>query len=211
MRLFPPALGLLLDLADRQLWGLGGPWMSFVGTTWVLVTAGTLDVAHAAGEFRLDAGMFAVLPGQARIGGEGRGLAIVSQGAPGLFQIGGPIEARGRLRYIDGCTDTLLVCPPRLGDACLNHLHIPAGTIQSTHTHPSDRVGVIVRGEGRCWTPEGLVPLVAGLGWWIPAHTPHHFETGAHALDVMAWHPDSDFGPTDADHPMINRTVRVVR
>ena len=27
-------------------------------------------------------------------------------------------------------------------------------------------------------------------------------------LDVIAWHPDSDFGPTDQDHPMINRTLR---
>ncbi|HEY6557898.1 MAG TPA: RCC1 domain-containing protein [Polyangiaceae bacterium] len=29
--------------------------------------------------------------------------------------IGGPIEARGRLRYIDGCSNTFVVCPPRLG------------------------------------------------------------------------------------------------
>jgi len=24
---------------------------------------------------------------------------------------------------------------------------------------------------------------------------------------VIAWHPDSDFGPRDDDHPMINRTL----
>ncbi|MSQ82944.1 MAG: hypothetical protein EXR77_08510 [Myxococcales bacterium] len=26
-------------------------------------------------------------------------------------------------------------------------------------------------------------------------------------LDVLAWHPDSDFGPTDQTHPMVNRTL----
>ncbi|MEZ5600003.1 MAG: hypothetical protein R3F36_02845 [Candidatus Competibacteraceae bacterium] len=35
----------------------------------------------------------------------------------------------------------------------------------------------------------------------------HSFFTEETALDVVAWHPDSDFGPRDDDHPMINRTV----
>ena len=26
-------------------------------------------------------------------------------------------------------------------------------------------------------------------------------------MDVIAFHPDSDFGPTDIEHPMINRTI----
>ena len=26
-------------------------------------------------------------------------------------------------------------------------------------------------------------------------------------MDVIAYHPDSDFGPQDEDHPMINRTI----
>jgi len=25
-------------------------------------------------------------------------------------------------------------------------------------------------------------------------------------MDIIAYHPDSDFGPTDIDHPMLNRT-----
>ena len=47
------------------------------------------------------------------------------------FQVGGPIEAMGRLRYIDGCTDSLLIPPWRRGEACLNHLHIPPGVEQT--------------------------------------------------------------------------------
>jgi quercetin dioxygenase-like cupin family protein len=124
---------------------------------------------------------------------------IEIRGYRGLRQIGGPIEPMGRLRYIDGCTDTLLVCPPRLGEPCLNHLHIPPGTDQSAHTHPSVRIGVIARGHGVCRTADGDYRLRPGLGWIIPTGLRHAFATAGEALDVLAWHPDSDFGPTDDD------------
>ena len=26
-------------------------------------------------------------------------------------------------------------------------------------------------------------------------------------MDVIAYHPDSDWGPTDVEHPMVNRTL----
>lgn len=157
--------------------------------------------------FVLHPEMFFVWPGDGMVGGAGsRGMVISRYGYAGLRQIGGPLERRGRLRYIDGCTDTLLVCPPRLGEPCLNHLHIPPGTDQSAHTHPSERIGVILRGRGECRTPGGIYPLCPGMGWRIPTGCLHSFFTQTESLDVIAWHPDSDFGPTDEDHPMINRT-----
>ncbi|MCS6777912.1 MAG: cupin domain-containing protein [Chloroherpetonaceae bacterium] len=157
--------------------------------------------------FMLRPEMFFVWPGGGTIGGESsRGMVISLHGYTGLRQIGGPLERQGRLRYIDGCTDTLLVCPPRLGEPCLNHLHIPPGTDQSAHTHPSERIGVILRGRGECRTPGGIYPLYPGMGWRIPTGCLHSFFTQTEGLDVIAWHPDSDFGPTDDDHPMINRT-----
>jgi hypothetical protein len=137
----------------------------------------------------------------------GRGLAIVVPGYCGLRQLGGPLEAVGRLRYIDGCSDTVLVAPPRRGDPCLNHLHIPAATLQTTHTHPSIRIGLIARGHGICATADMKHPLTPGLGWVIPAGLRHAFHTAEAALDVVAWHPDSDVGPIDEDHPMLNRTI----
>ncbi len=51
------------------------------------------------------------------------------------------------------------------------------------------------------------LPVAAGMGWYIPTGSLHSFFTRDEALDVVAWHPDSDFGPRDDDHPMINRTV----
>ena len=35
----------------------------------------------------------------------------------------------------------------------------------------------------------------------------HSFDTKDKSMDVIAFHPDSDFGATDVVHPMINRTI----
>jgi hypothetical protein len=36
----------------------------------------------------------------------------------------------------------------------------------------------------------------------------HKFRTGPDSIMVViAYHPDSDFGPEDQNHPMINRTI----
>jgi hypothetical protein len=173
-----------------------------------MLTEGGAILHDRLDRFRLRTGMFFVAVGRCRLAAPGgRGLVISRLGYAGLRQIGGPLEDLGRLRYIDGCTDTLLVCPPRLGEPCLNHLHIPPHTAQSAHTHPSERIGVILRGRGECRTGDGSVySLSPGMGWRIPTGALHSFFTEDESLDVIAWHPDSDFGPTDENHPMLNRT-----
>jgi len=210
--------GLRLDLGRVRVHAFGAApcaWMS--GTVFGVVTRGRVELTlpHPDGDdtFPLRAGAWFVVPGPGAVRGlsaDAEGILIEDTGPVGLRAIGGPVEPAGRLRYIDGCTDTLLVCPPRLGEPSLNHLHIPAGTNQSPHTHASDRVGVILRGGGVCRTPDGITPLRPGLGWWIPAGSEHSFVTTDQALDVIAWHPDSVFGPTDEVHPMKSGTQLVV-
>lgn len=135
----------------------------------------------------------------------------------GMFSVGGPLEKTGRLKYIDGCTDSLLVPPVKKGDPCLNHLHFPPGVTQTPHTHPSVRIGMVARGGGRCVTPGGdyrmkegdlfiihkatgrNVKLANGTEW--PEGT-HGFITEAEEMDVVAFHPDSEVGPTDEVHQM---------
>jgi hypothetical protein len=35
----------------------------------------------------------------------------------------------------------------------------------------------------------------------------HSFATvPGRTMEIVAYHPDSDWGPTDTDHPMLNRT-----
>jgi len=140
---------------------------------------------------------------------ESAGLSIiVSQiNYQGLFHIGGPIENEGRLRYIDGCSDTLLISPTVKGDACLNFLKIPPCTNQTFHTHPSFRFGMIVDGSGYCDSPAGIEKLEAGKVFFIPANGQHRFRTETDSLSVIAFHPDSDFGPEDDNHPMVNKTI----
>lgn len=138
--------------------------------------------------------------------------------------LGGPIEKEGRLKYIDGCTDSLLIPPVKLGDPCFNHLHFPSNINQTQHTHPSHRIGIVAKGNGECITPFGNLPLTEGMIFVIKEwdgkeynkgldgkmypNGSHSFKTPKETgMDVIAFHPDSDFGATDINHPMINRTI----
>jgi hypothetical protein len=137
--------------------------------------------------------------------------------------IGGVVEKIGRLKYIDGCTDSILIHPIKKGDPCLNHLHFPQNIIQTPHTHPSHRLGIVIRGEGECETPFGNLPLKQGIIFVIKEYNgtemkkgldgemyeagTHKFNTTDSSMDVIAFHPDSDFGAEDENHPMINKTI----
>lgn len=138
----------------------------------------------------------------------GKVILIRRIGAEAPFVLGNDDHVGGRLKYIDGCTDTLLISPWKLGQPCLNLLYFPEGIDQTEHTHPSDRLGVITAGKGRCVTPDGSFDLEPGMIWRIPAEGLHKFQTDpGHTMTVIAYHPDSDFGPQDDFHPMLNRTI----
>lgn len=134
-------------------------------------------------------------------------MVIFHQAYEALFHIGGPVENKGRLRYIDGCTDSLLIPPVLLGDPCLNLLHFPPGIDQTSHVHPSPRLGMVARGKGICRLPDRQVDLSPGRLFHIPTDVAHAFATTGSAMTVIAYHPDSDFGPQHQNHPMINRTI----
>lgn len=138
--------------------------------------------------------------------GDAQIFAVVRHGFRGQGLVGGPIEASGRLCYIDNCSDSLLVYPPRRGDPSLNHLSFPANVRQSFHIHPSIRLGVVARGTGFACFADREIALTVGTLFCIEERELHRFRTEAERLDVIAFHPDGDWGPTDQDHPMLNRT-----
>jgi len=177
--------------------------------------------------------MYFSFSGQAIIEGKGKIIIIEVLHTKGIYpdnnysamnMFGGPLEKEGRLKYIDGCTDSLLIPPVKMGDPCFNHLHFPANIDQTQHTHPSNRIGMVTKGNGECVTPFGTLPLFKGMIFLIKEWDGKSFAkgedgktypTGTHAfktfekegMDVVAFHPDSDFGATDQIHPMINRTI----
>lgn len=180
------------------------------GATYGYVMQGEIEVFPSGYDYSwgLAEGEWFCLPSGLQVSVLFEARVVITQkvGFRAMTSYGGPIEELGRLKYIDGCSDTLLVCPPLLGDPCLNHLHFPPGIDQTEHTHPSNRSGGIARGSGVCVTPYGETPLVPGLVFHIPHDGKHKFRTDGDELDVIAYHPDSDWGPTDTEHPMVNRT-----
>lgn len=171
------------------------------------VVHGTATVSTETTTFRLSAGQYFSISPKCRVSG-GTGLIVRHEDFEPLQQCGGPIENVGRLRYINGCTDTLLIPPARWGDPCLNALYFPSQTDQQPHTHPSIRVGVVASGNGTAVLPDRTEPLNSGDIFAIMPEGLHSFRTGPdQQMTVIAYHPDSDFGPRDEDHPMINRTI----
>jgi quercetin dioxygenase-like cupin family protein len=138
----------------------------------------------------------------------GSGVIITRTNQSVPTKIGLQIEDEGRLKYIDGCKDSLLLSPEKKGYSCLNALYFPKDIDQTNHTHPSIRCGLVYKGQGTCITPSGEVELEEGNLWIIRTDQVHKFRTNKdQELIVIAYHPDSDFGPEDEFHPMLNRTI----
>ncbi len=205
--------GLLEDMRKDQFPTMLSAWsdnyleMGEGATHFGYVYEGYPTLNCHAGQFNLSPGMYFSVNNTASIHGNSKGIIVSRLGYRGFFQIGGPVEEKGRLKYIDGCTDSLLIPPVLMGDPCLNLLYFPPGINQTPHTHPSMRVGMVIRGSGHCLTPSEKIPLFPGQVFVIPANGQHSFYTEMSSMTVIAYHPDSDFGPTHENHPMINRTM----
>ena len=210
---YPLHHGLLADFSNdefpSQLWGYNKTVLNLDSgnTHFGYVYRGRVILHSSSGVFTLKQGMYFSLPGSGTLFGEGQGIVITRLGYQGMFSIGGPIESAGRLRYIDGCRDSLLIPPVMKGDPCLNALYFPCGIQQTQHFHPSMRIGMVVSGSGECLTADEIIPLESGQVFVIPSGGLHSFRTTDTPLIVCAYHPDSDCGPTDEVHPMINRTL----
>lgn len=134
---------------------------------------------------------------------------VIKLGYKVVNQIGW-VEDKGRLSYIDGCSDSLLVYPSRMGDPSLNLLYFPIGVDQSFHIHPSIRIGCVIDGSGQSdYVVDGSTmehALDAGDIFCLEEQELHRFKTKNNHMRIIAWHPDGDWGPTDHNHTMLNRT-----
>jgi mannose-6-phosphate isomerase-like protein (cupin superfamily) len=112
----------------------------------------------------------------------------------------------GNLSYIDGCSNSNLIDPPRNGDPCLNYLYFPKNINQTFHTHPSVRIGFILSGSGTASVDNHNVNLQTGDVFVLDRHTLHRFSTSGSHMSLMVFHPDSEDGPRDEHNPMKSRT-----
>ncbi|MGC6587623.1 cupin domain-containing protein [Paenibacillus sp. Dod16] len=212
----PLTNGLLFDeshgMYPTKMWGYVGDSKQYFGsetsTVYGIVYEGEVVLEQGDKEKgQLTAGQYFSVVGEFALRGTGKITLVERLGFRGVFTIGGPIENRGRLSYIDGCSDSLLIYPPRLGDPVFNVLWFPHKIRQTMHIHPTIRFGFVIHGHGRCVTPEGEVPLLEGYVFKLSEMSQHCFFTDDSRMAIVAYHPDSDWGPTDGDHPMLNRTL----
>lgn len=112
----------------------------------------------------------------------------------------------GNLSYIDGCSNSNLIDPPRNGDPCINYLYFPPQINQTFHTHPSVRIGTILSGKGFADLGDKKIELTPGLKFVLDRHVMHRFYTEDQHLSIMIFHPDSEDGPRDENNPMKTRT-----
>ncbi len=114
----------------------------------------------------------------------------------------------GNLSYMDGGTNTTAVNPGRLGDPVINYVHFPAGMYQTLHTHPSHRIGIVLKGSGGIELDEKKVfDLKQGDVFFMQRNVLHNFMC-PYGEDVVlfVFAPDSGTGPTDEVNPLKIRT-----
>jgi len=92
-------------------------------------------------------------------------------------------------------------------------MFFPPHVEQSYHIHPSIRIGMVISGSGTACVKEDKInekeiPLTPGTLFCIEERELHRFKTNQSNMVVIAFHPDGDWGPTDHNHTMLNRTYK---
>jgi len=113
----------------------------------------------------------------------------------------------GNLSYMDGGTNTTAVNPGRLGDPVVNYVHFPANMYQTLHTHPSHRIGMILKGNGKIELDnEEYFDVNEGEVFFMQRNVLHNFITEDEPVVLYVFAPDSGTGPTDEINPLKIRT-----
>lgn len=121
-------------------------------------------------------------------------------------QVVGLAENIGRLSHIDGSSNTLLVYPPRSGNPSLNFLYLPLNIEQDFHSFPTLRMGCVVNGKGYATLKGEEKELSPGSIFCLEPQELHRFRTENSDMRIIAYQPDSDWGPADENHTTLNKT-----
>ena len=199
---YPHSCYTLQTWSDREI------TLTNCGAHFGYVFTGRSPIAPADGnEYLLNAGMYFALPGAGVIGGKkSSGMVITCSDFNHAFVLGGPVAAPGEFPYIDGGMTDILLSPMRQGDPGLYGLHFPPEVDQTMHDHESDRIILVISGSGCCLTPDQRCDFVPGMILRIPRKEKHKFKTFQENLSLVTFHPDSEMGFSDTNHPMLLQT-----
>ena len=113
----------------------------------------------------------------------------------------------GNLSYMDGGTNTTAINPGRLGDPVINYVHFPPHMYQTLHTHPSHRVGFIIKGNGKVELDnKEFFDVLEGDIFYMRRNCLHNFICEEEPVILFVFAPDSGTGPTDEVNPLKIRT-----
>lgn len=113
----------------------------------------------------------------------------------------------GNLSYMDGGTNTTATNPGRLGDPVVNYVHFPPNMYQTLHTHPSHRIGLILKGNGKIELDnDEYFAVNEGEAFYMRRNCLHNFITEDEPVILFVFAPDSGTGPTDEINPLKIRT-----
>ena len=197
---------IALDEIEVQTWNGGPLKLRPDASHFITILDGQMVIDNDGIQATLKEYCYGTFPGDTQVAGNGNAIIVSSVNYKSMALFGGPLETDGRLKYVDGCTNSLLLAPPVKGEPCLNFLNLPSGTHQTPHTHPTIRVGMVVSGYGRCGTKGDPLIFEPGSVFIIPPDALHSFQTDDANIRIILFHPDSVVGPTDTDQTMLNNT-----
>jgi mannose-6-phosphate isomerase-like protein (cupin superfamily) len=190
-----------------QTWSDREVVLNDLGTHFGYVFTGRSQLKQTDSTYPLSAGMYFALPNTGVIAGNNSsGFVITCGGFQHTFTLGGPVQSWGKFAYIDGGKTDILLPPMQQGDPGLYGLHFPPGVDQTMHDHESDRVVLVVSGTGCCLTPNQRCDFIPGMVLRIPRGEKHKFMTTDRGLSMVIFHPDSEMGFSDTNHPMLIQT-----
>jgi len=130
------------------------------------------------------------------------GLRLTEQ----RFFVQSALEAGG-LSYMDGGTNSTALHPNRCGEPVVNYVHFPAGMVQTLHTHPSHRIGLVLQGNGRIeLNNKKFFAVEEGSAFFMQRNELHNFITDDEPVILFVFAPDSGTGPTDEMNALKVRT-----
>lgn len=162
------------------------------------VFEGSVTIKYKKEDFTVKKGMYFSLPKELNIQGEGKAFIIEHYDHSCFFQIGGPVEEKGRIECEYNRSNSLLIAPTELHQPCLNLLQIHKNQENLPfHTHQEYRIGMVVEGFGYFATNDNRIPLEKGEIFILPANLAHRLEAPKNSENflIISYHPKSQVNP----------------